>query len=148
MYIISIFLTINSLFKIFLCNLLRENPCGEMSIKNHIQRKGAKKVSFTAYHWGKLLVVCTSPRVFLASPNVFKRSICNSSSVIWISPQKIHLPFGQVKNRIHQQYSPIAKSTSPGLSDATFFAHRKGTDCPVLAPLYPSVACCSKYLCI
>ena len=32
-----------------------------------------------------------------------------------------HLPVGQVKNRIHQ-YSPIAKSTSPGLPDTTFFA--------------------------
>ena len=83
MYIISIFLTIHSLFKTFLCNLLRENPCGDMSIKNHIQRKGAKKVSFTAYHWGKLLVVCTSPRVFSTSPKMFSKvSICYSSSVI------------------------------------------------------------------
>ena len=33
---------------------------------------------------------------------------------------KHHFPVGQVKNRIH--YSLLAKSTSPGLSDTTFFA--------------------------
>jgi len=30
----------------------------------HAGGQGAKKVGFTAYHSGKLLLVCTSPRVF------------------------------------------------------------------------------------
>ena len=33
--------------------------------------KGAKKVSFTACHSGKLQVACTSPRVILTSSNFF-----------------------------------------------------------------------------
>ena len=45
--------------------------------------QGAKKVCFTACHWGKLLLVCSSPRVFLSSPKMFFiSSIDYSSSVI------------------------------------------------------------------
>ena len=36
------------------------------------------------------------------------------------SPQKLHQPLVQVKNRIDE---PMAKSTSPGVSDMIFFAH-------------------------
>ena len=44
----------------------------------------------------------------------------DSSSVIWIpSPQKHHLPIGQVKNKIH---SSMAKFTSCWLLDTPFFA--------------------------
>ena len=50
----------------------------------------------------------------------FKRFVlqyfCNFNS-----PKNLHLPVGQVNHRIHQP-GPIAKSTSPGLSDTTFFA--------------------------
>ena len=44
------------------------------------------QVCFTACHSGKLLLVCSSPRVFLSSPKMFFiSSIDYSSSVIWIS---------------------------------------------------------------
>ena len=58
-------------------------------------------------------VISTSPQIFLDEQNWF-----HSSSVSWI-PQILHLPIGQ-QNRI--PYSSIAKSTSPGLSNTTFFA--------------------------
>ena len=37
-------------------------------------------------------------------------------------PKKLHLLVGQAKIRT-EFTSPIAKSTSPGISDTTFFAH-------------------------
>ena len=79
--------------------------------------QGAKKVSFTAFHSGKLLLVCT--KSLLSSQKIYlMSSIDYSSSVIWIS-QKTSLA---VKLRTGFT-SPIAKSTSPGLSDMTLFAH-------------------------
>ena len=52
--------------------------------------QGAKKDSFMACHLGKLLLVCTSPRVFLTSPEMFSiSSIDYSSSVIWISQNSL-----------------------------------------------------------
>ena len=48
-----------------------------------MEDQGAKKVSFTACHSGKLLLVATSLRVFLTSPEMFfKSSIDYISSVI------------------------------------------------------------------
>ena len=45
--------------------------------------QGAKKVSFTACHSNKLLLLCTSPRVFVTSvKNFLMSSIDYSSSVI------------------------------------------------------------------
>ena len=43
-------------------------------------------------------------------------------SVIWISPKNCTCPSGKLRTKIT---SPIAKSTSPGLSDTTFFARCK-----------------------
>ena len=43
----------------------------------------------------------------------------HSSSVIWIPQKNITCPSGKLKTELT---SPIAKSTSPGLSDTTFFA--------------------------
>ena len=43
-----------------------------------------------------------------------------SSSVIWIPPKNFICPLCKLRTEIT---SPIAKSTSPGLSDTTFFAH-------------------------
>ena len=55
--------------------------------------QGAKKVGFTACHSGKLLLVCTSPRVFLTSPKNFLMSSTDySSSVIWISQKHFTCP--------------------------------------------------------
>ena len=78
----------------------------------HGRDHGAKKVSFTACHLGKLLLLCTSPRVFLTSPKCFViSSIDYSSSVISIS-QKTSLSL-----LARTEFtSLIAKSTSPRLS--------------------------------
>ena len=77
--------------------------------------QGAKKDSFMACHLGKLLLVCTSPKTFFIS------SIDYSSSAIWISQKRTEFT------------SPIAKSTSPRLSDTTFFAR-----CPFMSYYYYS----------
>ena len=77
--------------------------------------QGAKKDSFMACHLGKLLLVCTSPKMFFTS------SIDYSSSAIWISQKRTEF------------ISPIAKTTSPGLSDTTFFAR-----CPFMSYYYYS----------
>jgi len=45
--------------------------------------------------------------------------IDNNPSVIWISPKNSTCPSGKLRTK---NTSPIAKSTSPGLSDMTFFA--------------------------
>ena len=84
-----------------------------------VRYHGAKKVSFTACHLGKLLLVCTSPRVILTRPKNFViSSIDYSSSVISIS-QKTSLPL-----LARTEFtSLIAKSISPRLTDTTFFAH-------------------------
>ena len=60
-------------------------------------------------------VISTSPPIFFEEQNWF-----HSSSVSWI-PQNTSLAHrASIKNRI--PYSSIAKSTSPGLSNTTFFA--------------------------
>ena len=43
-------------------------------------KQGAKKVSFTACHPGKLSLVCSSPRVFLTSPQNFLMGSIDCSS--------------------------------------------------------------------
>ena len=63
--------------------------------------QGAKKVIFTACHSGKLKLTFTSPNIIL---NSSKKFICPSGKLIT------------------EFTSPIAKSTSPGLWDTTYFA--------------------------
>ena len=83
--------------------------------------QGAKKVSFTACHSGKLELACTSPQVISTSPKTLfdwqdlLQSLCGLNFA-----KKQHFPIGQVKN-VTKITSQIAKSTSPRLSDATFF---------------------------
>ena len=72
-----------------------------------LDRQGAKKFSFT------------SPKVISTSPKKFLMSIGYSSSVIQI-PSK-NFVCSSCKLRI-EITSPVAKSTSPRLSDTTFFA--------------------------
>ena len=75
--------------------------------------QGAKKVSFTACHSSKLELACTSPQVISASPQTlfdlqdWLPSFCNLNF-----PKKFTCP--------------KAKSTSPGLSDTTFFTRWSG----------------------
>ena len=52
--------------------------------------------------------MCTRPRVILTSPKIsYMSRIEYKSSIIWISPQKLHLPVGQVENRILKPDSKI-----------------------------------------
>ena len=68
--------------------------------------QGAKKIIFTACHSGKLKLEFTSPNVILTvAPKTF-----------WLA-ELISQFFLKTEFT-----SPIAKSTSPGLSDTTFFA--------------------------
>ena len=56
---------------------------------DNVTVQGVKKVSFTACHSGKLLLVSTNPRVFLISSpqKILTSSIDYISSVILISPK-------------------------------------------------------------
>ena len=53
-----------------------------------------------------------------AKPSLISR-IDYNPSVIWISPKNFTCPLAKLRTKIT---SPIAKSSSPGLSDMTFFA--------------------------
>ena len=75
--------------------------------------QGAKKIIFTACHSGKLKLVLTSHDVISTSPKNFLFFCYSNSS------ENITCPSGKLSTEFT---SPIAKSTSPGLSDTTFFA--------------------------
>ena len=72
-----------------------------------LDRQGAKKFSFT------------SPKVISTSPKKFLMSIGYSSSVIQIPSKNFVCPSCKLRIEIT---SPVAKSTSPRLSDTTFLA--------------------------
>ena len=57
-----------------------------------------------------------APKPFLISRTDY------NPPVIWISPKNSTCPLGKLRTKIT---SPMAKSTSPGLSNTTFFAHWK-----------------------
>ena len=78
--------------------------------------QGAKKIIFTACHLG----IYYSPNIISTSPQkVFdKQNWFHSSSVIWIPQKNFTCPLGKLKPEFT---SPIGKSISPGLLDATFF---------------------------
>ena len=79
--------------------------------------QGAKKIVFAACHSGKLKVEFTSPDVILTSPKTFLTSKNDFTVLLLFQFLKKHrLPIGQTEFT-----SPIAKSTSPRLSDTTFF---------------------------
>ena len=75
--------------------------------------QGAKKIIFPACHSGKLKLAFTIPDIISTSRKTFL-FFCYSSS-----PQNITCPLGKLKTKFT---GPITKSTSPGLSDTTFFA--------------------------
>ena len=80
----------------------------------------AKKIIFTACHSGKLELALTSPDVISTSPKNFLTSRIDFTVLLLLKfLEKHHLPSGKLKTEFT---SPIAKSTSPGLSDTTFFA--------------------------
>ena len=85
-----------------------------------MEGQGAKKAIFTAYHSGTLKLTFTSPNIISASAKIVLMSRL-------ISQFFCHLNFSKnltclLGKLITEFSSPIAKSTSPGLSDTTFFA--------------------------
>ena len=82
--------------------------------------QGAKKVIFTACHSGKLKLTSTSPNIISTSPkNVLISRLISQFFCNLNSSKNFTCPLGKL---ITEFTSPIAKSTSPGLSDTTFFA--------------------------
>ena len=79
-------------------------------LKVQLINQGAKKVIVTACHSGKLKLTFTSPNIISTSPkNVLMSRLISKF-------------FGNLNSSKQKFTCPIAKSTSPGLSDTTFFA--------------------------
>ena len=105
----------------FLRNALYFIHCGCLPmVEQSFFFQAAKKVSFRACHSGKLWLARTSPRVISTSPKTFfdEQGWLQFSSNLNF-PKNFTQPSGKLKKGFT---SPIAKSTSPGLSDNTFFA--------------------------
>ena len=82
--------------------------------------QGAKKVIFTACHSDKLKLTSTGPNIISTSPkNVLISRLISQFFCNLNSSKNFTCPSGKL---ITEFTSPIAKSTSPGLSDTTFFA--------------------------
>ena len=82
--------------------------------------QGAKKVIFTVCHSGKLKLTSASPNIISTSPkNVLISRLISQFFCNLNSSKNFTCPSGKL---ITEFTSPIAKSTSPGLSDTTFFA--------------------------
>ena len=87
-------------------------------------RQGAKKVIFTACHSGKLNLTFTSPNIISTSTkNVLMSRLISQFSCILNSSKNFTCPSGKL---ITEFTSPIAKSSSPGLSHTAFFARWTG----------------------
>ena len=83
--------------------------------------QGAKKVIFKACHLGKLKLEYTTPNVISTNPKTFwwaeliAQFFCNLD---------FSKNFTCLSGKLRTKFTgPIAKSTSPWLSDTTFFAH-------------------------
>ena len=87
-------------------------------------RQGAKKVIFTACHSGEPNLTFTSPNIISTSTkNVLMSRLISQFSCILNSSKNFTCPSGKL---ITEFTSPIAKSSSPGLSDTAFFARWTG----------------------
>ena len=95
--------------------------------------QGAKKVIFTAWHLGKLkLTYFTSPNIISASPkNIFMSALLSQFFCNLNSSKNFICLSGKL---ITEFTNPIAKCTSPRLSDTTFFAR-----CGESVSLFPSL---------
>ena len=86
----------------------------------NFEGQGAKKAIFTAYHSGKLKLTFTGPNIISASPkNVLMSRLISQFCCNLNFSKNLTCLLGKL---ITEFSSPIAKSTSPGLSDTTFFA--------------------------
>ena len=86
-----------------------------------LMKKKRKSVLQTAI-WARCSQHVLAHKSFQLAPKPFLISrIDYIPSVIWISPKNSTCPSGKLRTKIT---SPIAKSTSPWLSDTTFFARQ------------------------
>ena len=91
-------------------NISKSYDCASHCFFGYLQvLQGAKKVSLTACHSGKLKLTFTSPNIISTSPKNVLVSRLISQFLCKLNSSK-------------NSTSPIAKSTNPGLSDTTFFA--------------------------
>ena len=83
--------------------------------------QGAKEVIFTACHLGKLKLAFTSPDIIWTSPKSFLMSRIDFTvlPLFEYCSKNITCLLGKLKTEFT---SAIAKSSSPSLSDTTFFA--------------------------
>ena len=102
-------------------NISKSYDCASHCFFGYLQvLQGAKKVSLTACHLGKLKLTFTSPNIISTSPkNVLMSRLISQFFCKLNSSKNFTCPSGKL---ITEFTSPIAKSTSPGLSDTTFFA--------------------------
>ena len=104
----------NEFFYLFVCALCSKTffsstqkpKFSNSSLIRNMQ--GAKKITFTGCHSGKLKLAFTSPEVISTSPKSFlTRRIDFTVLLLFEFFKKHHLPIGQVKNRIHKPDSKI-----------------------------------------
>ena len=95
----------------------------------------------TTFPSGKLKLAVTSLDVISASPKNFLTSRIDFTVLLLFEflQKNITCLLGKLKTEL-TSYSPIAKSTSPRLSDITFFARCQGTLLPLLIIF---IYCCS-----
>ena len=103
------------------CWILCDQPPGNFkTFPSRVQRKSVSQPAIRASCSQHVL----ANKSFQLAPKPFLISrIDYHPTVIWISQKHSTCPSGKLRTKIT---SPIAKSTSPGLSDTTFFAR-----CPV-----------------
>ena len=90
------------------------------TVEPRYKEQGAKKIIFTTCHSGKLKLAFTSLDVIWTSPKSFLTSRIDFTVLPLFELLKNNTcPSGKFKTEFTSQ---IAKSTSPGLSDTTFFA--------------------------
>ena len=95
--------------------------------------QGAKKIIFAACHSGQLKLTFTSPNIISSSPkNVLMSRLISQFFCNLNSSKNFTCPSGKL---ITELTSPIAKSTSPGLLDTTFFARCTSFQIALILPL-------------
>ena len=96
--------------------------CNHDEHGKNVTIQGAKKIIFTARHSGKLKLAFTSPDVISTNPKSFLISRTDFTVLLLFKflKKNITCPLGKLQTEFT---SPIAKLTSPGLLDTTFFAH-------------------------
>ena len=98
----------------------RQNEFYKELGESNVYSQGAKKIIFTACHLGKLKLAFTSPEIISTSPKSFLTSRIDFTVLFCSNSLKNSTyPSGRLRTKITRL---IAKSTTHGLSDTTFFA--------------------------